>query len=112
MHSGDRLKAIFIIWAAFAVATTVTFWGNSPDVITLFLGLIYGMAAAGSTVAVMLAPVDGIPIQASKMKRRNVDHLLNSLDDDELNQLRERLSVDDGEMVSLDELVRERKGRR
>ncbi len=118
MNSGDRLKAIFFIWAAFAVATTVTFFGNSPDVITLFLGLIYGAAAAGSTVAVMLAPMEGISAaqmaQASKQKRGNVERLLNSLNEDELDHLRERLSVDDGdgEMVSLDHLMRERRERR
>ncbi len=116
MNSGDRLKAIFWVWAAFAVATTVTFWGNEPSLTTLLLGLIYAMAAAGSTVAVMLAPMEGISpahmAQAGKMKHGKVDRLLTSLSDDELDHLRERLSVDDGELVSLDQLMRERKGRR
>ena len=66
----------------------------------------------------MLAPAQGItPAQMAavgKQKRGNVERLLNSLNDDELDHLRERLSLDDGdgEMVSLDQLMRERRERR
>lgn len=110
MHSNDKLKAVFVIWMAFAVAAAVTFWGNPPDLITLFMGLFYSMAALGATGFVMLSPAAGETAQ--KAKRRNVERLLSSLNDDELNHLRERLSTDDGEMVTLEEVMRGQKGRR
>lgn len=111
MNSSDRLRAIFLIWAAFAAATIATVWGNSVDVITLFMALFYSMAALGGTYFVMYAPPDERAAEG-KMKRRNVDRLLTSLSDAELDELRARLSADDGELVSLDQLMREREGRR
>lgn len=112
MVSSDRLKAIFFIWAAFAAATMFTFGGNTPDLILLFLGLFYSVAALGATMAVMFAPIDGTATRADKAKRGSVERLLSSLNEDELDHLRERLSIDDGEVVSLEHVLRERRERR
>ena len=110
MNSDDRLKAIFLIWAAFALATIVTVWGRDLDAAPLFMTLFYAVAAASATHSVMQAPVAESG-EYTKTKRRNVERMLSSLSDDELDHLRERLSTDDGEMVSLDALMRERRER-
>ena len=106
MKSGDKPQAMFLIWAAFALACLFTFAGKELSAASVFLGLFYVVGAMGATYFVMDAPV---PEEApAKAKSHKVDRLLSSLSDEEMDQLRQRLS-DDGELVSLDEVMREKK---
>jgi hypothetical protein len=103
MKSGDKPQAMFLIWAAFALACLFTFAGRDLSAASVFMGLFYVVGAMGATYFVMDAPV---PDETSaKTKSHKVDRMLSSLSDEEMDQLRQRLS-DDGELVSLDEALR------
>jgi hypothetical protein len=108
MNSGDKLKAVFFIWGAFALACLFTFASQSSiEAGHVFLGLFFVIAALAATHTVMEA---ALPNETpTKTKTRRIDRVLSSLSDEELEQLRQRLSNDDGELMSLDEVMRERK---
>lgn len=107
MNSGDRLKALFWVWVAFALAT-IAIVGSSPlqeeNVIIAFFVVI---AALVATRFITSAASENIE-ETSKAKTRRVDRMLASLNDEELDVLRHRLSSDDGdgEVVSLEEVLR------
>lgn len=106
MKSGDKPQAMFLIWAAFALACLFTFAGRDLRVESVFMAFFYVVGAMVATSFVMRAP---IPEETpAKAKSHRVDRMLSSLSDEELDQLRQRLS-DDGELVSLDEVIRENK---
>ena len=110
MNSGDKLKATFIIWAAFVLACLFTFANKATiDVGTVFIGLFFVIAALAATHTVMEAKLSAEPQETVKKKTRRVDRMLERLSDEEMEQLRQRLAQDDGELVSLDEVMRERK---
>jgi hypothetical protein len=109
MNSGDKLKATFFIWAAFVLASLFTIGGHDLNAVALFMGLIYTIAALSATYFVMDAKVV-VAEEPVKAKRSRVDRLLSSLDDDELDTLRDRLSQSDGEVVSLEDVLRKGKG--
>lgn len=107
MNSGDKVRATFLIWISFALASMFTLAGHDLNVVALFIALIYTLAALLATHVV----VDSKETedQPAKAKHSRIDRLLSSLSDDELDALRDRLSPDDGEFVSLDEVLRRRK---
>jgi hypothetical protein len=108
MKAEDKPTAMFLIWAAFAFACLFTFAGRELSAASVFMALIYVVGAMGATHFVMDAPVAGET--PAKAKSHKVDRMLSSLSDEEMEQLRQRLS-DDGEMVSLDDVMREKKQR-
>jgi hypothetical protein len=105
MKSGDKPQAMFLIWAAFVLACLFTFAGKDLSVASVFMALFYVVGAMGATYFVMDAPVS--EEAPAKTKSHKVDRMLSSLSDEEVDQLRQRLS-DDGELVSLDEALRQR----
>jgi hypothetical protein len=115
MDSRSRLFATFFIWTAYVLF------------VVLGLGMLgmtdsYGAAVIilGGGAAFLMTgffwnwgrlPMAGMvgtyESEAEKDKRRTrVDHVLNSLNEDELEILRHRLSTDDEEQVSIDSLIR------
>ncbi len=109
MKSEDKLKAIFFIWAAFVLACLFTFANKATiEAGHVFIGLFFVVAALAATHTVMEAPLPAEAQPGGKSKTRKVDRMLSSLSDEELDQLRQRLS-DDGELLSLDEVMQERK---
>ena len=109
MNSGDKLKAVFFIWGAFALACLFTFASQqSIEAGHVFLGLFFVIAALAATHTVMEAPLPEETTPA-KAKPRRIDRVLSSLSDEELEQLRQRLSNDDGELMSLDEVMQGQK---
>lgn len=109
MNSGDKLKATFWIWVAFVAACIFTF-SNKPtiEVGHVFIALFFVIAALAATHTVMDARIPEAQ-QAAKKKSHKVDRILSRLSDEEMEQLRQRLSQDDGELVSLDEVLRGQK---
>ncbi len=107
MNSGDKLKATFFIWVAFVLASMFTIAGHDLSGGAVFMALIYTIAALTATGFVMNSK--DTAAEPVKAKRSRVDRLLSSLDDDELDALRERLSQSDGEVVSLEDVLRQRK---
>jgi hypothetical protein len=104
MKSDDKQTAMFLIWAAFALACLFTFAGRELSAASVFMALFYVVGAMAATNFVMQAPVpEETP---AKTKTHKVDRVLSSLTDEEIEQLRQRLSADDGEMVSLDDVMR------
>ncbi len=110
MKSGDKPSAMFLIWAAFALACLFTFAGRELGVESVIMALIYVVGALVATGFVMQAPMSE-EAPAAKSKSRKVDRMLSSLSDEEMEQLRERLS-EDGELVSLDDVMRARNDRK
>jgi hypothetical protein len=106
MKAEDKSSAMFLIWAAFALACLFTFAGRELTAASVFMALIYMLGAVGATSFVMQSSVP--EEKPAKAKSHKVDRLLSSLSDDEMEQLRQRLS-DDGELVSLDEVMRDKK---
>jgi hypothetical protein len=107
MNSGDKLKATFFIWGAFVLAILFTMAGHEPNGGSAFMALIYTIAALTATGFVMTSHETAA--EPVKAKRSKVDRLLSSLDDDELDALRDRLAQSDGESVSLEDVLRKGK---
>lgn len=107
MNSGDKLKATFIIWAAFVLACLFTFANKATiEAGTVFIAFFFMLAALVATHVVMDAKLAAEPQETVKKKTRRVDRMLERLSDEEMEQLRQRLAQDDGELVSLDEVMR------
>lgn len=112
MDSGDRLFATIatgIIWgAAVLIVGQVSEQLNSINganaIWVLLLALIVAAGATSSVWRSSRAPKENI---AEKAKHTRVQKLLRKLSDEELDELRKRLSDSDGEM-SLDELLSEK----
>lgn len=107
MKSEHKLTAIFLIWAAFVAACLFTFSNAEIGVGHVFMALFFVIAASVATHTVIEAP---LPEEQTTVKSKSskVDRMLSRLSDEEMEQLRQRIS-DDGELVSLDEVMRERK---
>lgn len=106
MKSEHKLTAIFLIWAAFVGACLFTFAGRSIGIEHVFMALFFAIAVTTTTRMIMEAP---LPEEQATVKSKSskVDRMLSRLSDEEMEQLRQRIS-DDGELVSLDEVMRER----
>jgi membrane protein implicated in regulation of membrane protease activity len=105
MNSGDRLKALFWVWAAFALAIVATVGSSPMQVETVVIAFFIVIAALVATRFITSAAGEHIQ-ETSKAKTRRVDRMLASLNDEELDVLRQRLSSDDGELVSLEDVLR------
>ena len=109
-----RFGATLAIWIAVTViAVTAMVTGIKLDGVALFaLFFVLIVGAAGGTAAVWNSgnSNEGAAESAGKSKRRSkVERLVEKLDEHELDELRTRLmSGNDGEVVSLDELMGER----
>jgi len=108
MKSEHKLTAIFLIWAAFVAACLFTFANARIEAGHVFIALFFVIAASVATRTVIEAPMPEEQVTV-KSKSSKVDRMLSRLSDEEMEQLRQRLT-DDGELVSLDEVMRERKG--
>ncbi len=113
MEHLDRVIATFVIWTAFAAiliaAPNVTLDG--------FIVLVLAIAAALPT-AIMWENTrpakegESAEEKSAKAKREHspIARLVEVLDEDELEELRQRLMADeDGELVELDMLLREQR---
>ena len=107
MNSGDKLKAMFFIWVAFVLASMFTIAGHELSGGAVLMATIYTAAALIATGFVMTSK--DTAVEPVKAKLTRVDRLLSSLDDDELDALRDRLGQSDGEVVSLEDVLRKRK---
>ena len=126
MRSHHRLAALIFVWLVFAVLASFIVTGPMMDSSLMILGSVYAVTALAATLLIARIPsvedVPARPVQTSqgshKAKRGEaqlVDRLIDTLSDDELARLRERLLVepeaaDDGEVVSLEELIERRRG--
>ena len=117
MNSFDRLRALMFIWAAFAVATGLTFFGNaetnSPDIV---LAMVFAAAAVLGTGMVIYGNADAdAKLQAlDKVKRNRPDiyEMVDSLDDEELRMLRQRLMSDSDSAMNLQDLLSRKQNQR
>ncbi|MBC7869983.1 MAG: hypothetical protein H7Y09_04030 [Chitinophagaceae bacterium] len=122
MYVRERLAATIFIWLMLAGGVTVLI-GNSfmmsDDSVRILAMMfaVFGVITAAATRFIWngtlgLNSID--QAQAEKSKRSadtRVSKLLASLTDDELDDLRQRLSAQDGELVSLNDLLQERNRR-
>jgi hypothetical protein len=106
MNSGDKLKAMFWVWVAFVAACMFTFGGDVSQAEDVFIALFFVLGALFATRLVMHTPLPEEVVTTRKAKTHKVDRMLSRLSDEEMEQLRQRLSADDGELVSLDEVMR------
>jgi len=124
MYVRERLAATIFIWLMLTGGVTVlignSFMMSEGAVSTLtVMFAIFGIVTAAATRFIWngtlgLSSSDQAQAQAEKSKRSvdsRVRKLLASLDDNELDDLRQRLSAQDGELVSLDDLLQERNRR-
>jgi len=105
MKSIHKLMAMFFIWGAFTLASMAVVVDKQIEAGNVIIVLFFVVAALAATRFVTDAPLDDEDTIV-KAKQTRVDRVLESLNDDELNALRERLADGDGEMVSLDEVLR------
>jgi hypothetical protein len=104
-----RLGATLLIWAAFTVIAVVALLAQQFNFV---VAIVLGGASMLATAAVWQHADNPHQSEerAEKNKRRSkVETLLERLDERELDELRARLSDSDGEMVSLDEVLAERR---
>lgn len=102
-----RLITSAIIWTALT-AIIITGMLSGIEMNFIVLAVILG-AGALSTMAVWDQKSDTADKEAEKAKRRGrVDTFLDGLSEAELNDLRARLDVSDGEVLGLDDLLAER----
>jgi hypothetical protein len=111
MSSSDRLKALMVIWGAFALASGLAFVGNaptnSPDIV---LAMVFAAAAVLGTGMVMYSEERVSLRSLDKVKRSRPDiyEMVDSLDDEELRLLRQRLMSDSDTGVPLQDLMSRR----
>lgn len=124
MYVRERLAATIFIWLMLAGGVTVLI-GNSmlmsDDSVLILAAMfaVFGVITAAATHSIWNSTLgvnsaDQEQAQAEKSKRSadsRVSKLLASLDDNELDDLRQRLSAQDGELLSLDDLLQERNRR-
>lgn len=116
MNSSDRVKSLAYIWAAFALATGLSFAGNAATSDNdVWMAAIFALAAGFASVIVMRLGVrqEDSPAEVGKRKRDkpSLYHLIDELDEYELAELRRRLTqtgdVED-ESAALGDLMRQR----
>ena len=101
MSSEHRLSATKYIWVAlflglFVINGNVFLFGQTPVIENVIMAVAMMIAAAGSTVAVWTSqnPFSDDEAESTKPKRgERVKQLIDLLDDDELYELRKRLST-------------------
>ena len=121
MNSGDRLRALFVVWGAATVIaiSMLIFLSGAEGWVRVVLGLAVTFMTLLATFMVTRAQstietrIDSHSV-SGKAKRSDtalVDRLLDSMSDAEVAALRRRLDEeadsvvgDDGEIVSLDDL--------
>jgi hypothetical protein len=110
MNSADRLKALMYIWGAFAVAAGLAFFGNadtnSQDIV---LAMVFAAAAVLGTGMVIYGNAESDAklqaLEKSKHRRPDIYEMVDSLDDEELRMLRQRLMSDSDSAVNLQDLL-------
>lgn len=117
MNSADRMRAILFIWASFGFAAGFAFVGSATSINDIFLALIFATAAVLCTAMVMRSSADERTAQQvldkAKRGRPDVYEMLDSLDDEELRILRQRLMSDSDAAMPLQTLLdRERRNSR
>jgi hypothetical protein len=109
MNSADRLKGLIAIWIAFAFATGFSFGGDVTTAADIVLALVFGLAAVIGTGMVMSLKVEeqGSSSEMYKAKRGKPDiyEMVDSLDDEELRLLRQRLMSDSDSAMPLHDLM-------
>jgi len=119
MNQLAKVIATMIVWTA---AAGMVISSNSPlqkDWVMPIIALM-ALIAATSSMRYIWRETDSSVIDriaaarsAEKTKRATrVEHLLNNLDDSDLDELRARLTGDDGEQIPLEELMNRQSGRR
>ncbi|MBL8162864.1 MAG: hypothetical protein JNJ61_12825 [Anaerolineae bacterium] len=106
-----------IIWIIFAaIAITALIAGQRVEegvVIATMISSVIACLAGTNMVWRGTYGTDNTVADAEKTKRRSrVERLLDNMDERELDELRARLSDSDGEMISLDDVLAERRGQR
>jgi|GEM_PF-2911233 ABC-type multidrug transport system fused ATPase/permease subunit len=120
MNSGDKLRALFVVWVAFVLACWFTFGRSaSLGVGEVFLGFFYLLAVMGASISITQSvetPTrhDAAAEQvyaSTKLKREQInqlDRLVETMNSDERQALLQRLSepepvqlTDDGELKQL-----------
>jgi multisubunit Na+/H+ antiporter MnhF subunit len=112
-----RALTTTIIWIIFAaIAITALVAGQRVDdgvVIATMISTVIACLAGTNMVWRGTYGHDGAIAEAEKTKRRTrVERVLDSMDERELDELRARLSESDGEMISLDDVLAERRNQR
>lgn len=117
MFNGNRLIVSLMIsigWVVLSIATLLIAMGlasNSLVFVTFIfaiLAFLFGVSATYALVGLLAQPPT-VMVERSSARRARIDRALRELDDDDLELLRERLSYDDGEYGSLDELLSEKR---
>jgi hypothetical protein len=111
-----RFVTTAIIWTAATAMTIVLSVVNGGENFSIPAVVIFMIAAAVSTLGIWQSPFVGsdsgsAKAESEKAKRSSkLERLVSGLSDDEVNELRNRLMTDnDGELVSLEEVMRQRK---
>jgi len=111
MNSGMKLAATFIIWTAFTIIMTT---GHSPLAeatggAAVMMTVVLAIAAAASSVAVWQSGEQNAlkreAAEKAKRTRTRVGRFVDTLSNEEIAELRARLTADDGEVVPLDALL-------
>lgn len=124
MNSEHKVKATKYVWATFFFALLISnassvFYGQTPVIENVIMTVVVAIAACGASVAISTSenPFSSNEQDSeNKLKRgERVKRLIDLMDDDELYELRQRLSKeyhappDDYVMLSDDgELIREK----
>jgi hypothetical protein len=112
MNSSDRLKAMYVIWGAFAFAAGFSFAGNQETGTNdLWLAVIFAVAAVvGSVVVMRLNIVNADDSAQAHKPKRSSYNLVDDLDERELADLRRRLAAldnDSSEAAPLGDLMQQ-----
>jgi hypothetical protein len=110
MNSFDRLRALMFIWAAFAVAAGLAFVGNAPtNSQDIVLAMVFATAAVIGTGMVIYGNAEADAklqaLEKSKRNRPDIYEMVDSLDDEELRMLRQRLMSDSDSAMNLQDLM-------
>jgi hypothetical protein len=118
MNSSKRLETVLVIWGAFGIASALSFVGGTTTTNDLWLAGIFAVAALSATLAVLRWGVDtDNKTEKNKRDDRDITHLIDSLDDEQLETLRKRLGIrdeapaDDEQRASIGELIQQKRGR-
>ena len=131
MKSRDKTQALIAMWIVIAILAGVTFtsldFNSATSWVFAIFAAVFGAMALGGTyiVAIMTRtmPDDGDRALERHARDRDkaktsdlalVDRMVESLSDEELAALRRRLlaSDDDGEVISLEDVLQARRGER
>lgn len=110
MNSGDRFRALVVVWGGVVILAGITFFGkDSLNAGEVILGVLYMLTLLGGTLGLVLGPESGASSKANlqsterasvKRKREEInliDRMVESMDDDQRAALLRRLGVSDAE---------------